>query len=351
MANHDKLCDEENDFVHNLGHLASSNERFAKSHGMTPYQVRQVMEARRQASLDLHRRLLALDEEHSDDASIRHDDAQKKRVGKIKHEMICRHRQSHFRNPFVCKQCWTHVPICICPLFEQRVKIPLPRGIRRLLVWTHHEEWGRSSNTGSMLPLALENTSMLMKGLGEHEEVFKKEVLETCTYADHGRRLTPVVLWPGKGLANNDTTTLTELRQKLQGDNTEEIILISVEGTWNNARKMVNKLPPHVLRLDIGEEITSFYSDENRTTFFSRPDSNRAPFPEPTSSSPSLLAPLRRQGKGKFGTVTNVSTLEATVIALMALGIDREDGRWILSNARIKVDRIREYTGKVYARS
>jgi DTW domain-containing protein YfiP len=351
MANHDKLSEEEEDFVHNLGHLASSTERFAKSHGMTPDQVRQVMEARRQASVDLHTRLLALDEEGIDNGSIHDGDTNKKQIGKLKHEMICRHRHLHFRNPFVCKNCWTHVPICICHLFAQRDKIPLPRGIHRVLVWTHHEEWGRSSNTGSMLPLGFENTSMLMKGLGEHEEVFQREVLESTSNAEDGRRLTPVVLWPGKGLGNNDTTSLTELRQKLQSTSSEEIILLSIEGTWNNARKMVNKLPPHVLRLDIGEEITSFYSDENRATFFCQPDANRAPFPEPISSSPSLLAPLRRQGKGKFGTVTNVSTLEATVIALMALGIDREDGRWILSNAKIKVDRIREYTGKVYARS
>ncbi|KAL3796455.1 hypothetical protein HJC23_004252 [Cyclotella cryptica] len=97
---------------------------------------------------------------------------------------------------------------------------------------------------------------------------------------------------PQGELGNNDTITLTALRQTLP----------SIEAQWESARKMVNKLPPHILRLDIGEEITSFYSDKNRETFFSQ--LKRAPLHKPTSLLSSLHSPLRRLGKGKLGSVT-----------------------------------------------
>jgi DTW domain-containing protein YfiP len=351
-------------------HLVSSPERFAESHGMTIQQVQQTIDARKKISLDLHHELLALDNiaftgsNSNNNATTNATNQQTlSTIGKMKHQLICQSRFIHHRNPFVCKTCWTHQPICMCPLFEQRNKITLPNGVRGIYVWTHHDEWGRTANTGSMLPLGLENTQLLMKGLDSHDEIFHSEVLSSL---DHNNaksaddNVVPVVLWPGKA-GDNATVTLPELRQRLnnndnqQDDGTrkETIVLISIEGTWNNARKMANRLPSQVLRLDIGNEISTFYSNNNQETYFttSSSSSSRAPLPKPTALSPSILAPLRRQGKGKEGGSTNVSTLEATIIALMGLGMDEEDGRWILSNAKEKVDRIREFTGKVYARS
>jgi DTW domain-containing protein YfiP len=360
--------------IHNLGHLASSTERFAKSNGMTPNQVREVLQARRQASVDLQSQLQELDlddktkgntliECSTSEAAINNQDIQerKKQIGKLKHQLICHHRHTHFRNPFVCKSCWTHRPICICPSFPNK-KLALPQGVKEVIVWTHHEEWGRTANTGSLLPLGLENTQLLMKGLEEHDIIWK-EMLEN-------EAMTPVVLWPGKGEGDNTTVTLSGLKQRIR-DNTvrdktissiddnkeresdKSIILISIEGTWNNARKMVNKLPSHFLRLDIGDAISSFYSSPNTATSTATtlPASKRANLPPPISSSPSLLAPLRRQGKGKFGTETNVSTLEATIIALIGLGLDEVEGRSIVEKAKEKVWRIREFTGKVHSRA
>ena len=107
---------------------------------------------------------------------------------------------------------------------------------------------------------------------------------------------------------------------------TSGILLISIEGTWNNARKMANKLPSNVLRLDVGNEIAAHHHN--------------------SESTPSLLAPLRRQGKGKLGRSDNVSTLEATIIALQALGLRNEDARRILEIAQTKVNRLVEYSGK-----
>ena len=362
------INDLEDDF--SIANLASCPERFASSLGMTPQQVSEALQVRKAASAALHERLTALPKElQTTTKPMRAEE-----IGKIKHEMICRHRYENFRNPFVCRKCWTHGPICVCSLFDRvgdsdasdknsnaakKHKSKLPKGVERVIIWTHHDEWGRTSNTGSLLPLGLEDCDMLMKGLKEHEEVMN-ELLNR-------KDLIPVVLWPGKSNASTEfsadgkletsivekaTTTIPDLLQQLTGISTEsegtnnsdtprKIVLITIEGTWNNARKMANKLPPNVLRLDLGEKIAANISML----------SSKSELLPPTSSSPSLLAPLRRQGKGKFGWASNVSTLEATIIALLELGLPRDDAHRIITCARSKVDRIREYTGKVYSRS
>jgi DTW domain-containing protein YfiP len=333
----------------NVAHLVSSTERFAQSHGMTPQQVQDAIQARKQVSIQLHQRILALSNETFTDDS----EQDEKQIGKLKHQLICQSRYTHLRNPFVCKKCWTHLPICVCSLFES--KSPLPKGVRGVYVWTHHEEWGRTSNTGSLLPLGLEKTQMLMKGLSEHDEIFQTEVLDNNESAE--KHVIPVVLWPGKG-GDNKTVSLSELKDMIRTDHdrigkmtTKEVVIVSIEGTWNNGRKMASKLPSHILRLDVGEEITDFFSDNNHEDYFTQSNNQGSPLPKPTSSSPSLLAPLRRQGKGKDGIGTNVSTLEATVIALLGLGMDKDTGKLLFSNAKEKVDRIRRFTGKVYART
>ena len=320
------------DEMENMSHLVSSKERYAQTYGMTPRQLEQTIRARRQFSEDVHRQILELDNRNELD---------KNTVGKMKHQIICKHRYNHRRNPFVCVKCWTHLPICVCDLFG-RDKIALPGGVRGVYIWTHHHEWGKSSNTGSMLPLALDKTQMLMKGLPDHDNKMQKEVLDNSISS-----AIPVVLWPGKGDDDKQTVSISELRNRK-----EELVLVPMEGTWNNCRRMVNKLPDNILRLDLGQEISDFFSDHDQEILLTRSNhSTWAPLPKPISLSPSLLAPLRRQGKGKEGSPTNVSTLEATVIALMGLGMEKEDGAWILGNAMEKVDRIRRFTGKIFTRN
>ena len=344
-----------------LASLASSPEKFANSLKITPHQVREAIQARKAASTDIHEKLTALENENKHRMSAGE-------IGRIKHQMICNHRHKHLRKPFVCRKCWTYLPVCVCPLFERvgadeendtalddvdkKEKAPLPNGVERVILWTHHEEWGRTSNTGSLLPLGLERTEMLMKGLDEHEEI----MAELLSRKD----LTPVVLWPGKGREDNASITIPELRNRFvesehsvdrvicnNNSTAEGMLLISIEGTWNHARKMANKLPSNVLRLDLSEEIAANFSSPktNGGIFYSSNYSATSP----ATTSPSLLAPLRRQGKGNHGQpikMDNVSTLEATIVALLALGLSVEDASRILRIARTKVDRILEYSGK-----
>lgn len=312
-----------------FAHVLSSPERFAKSCNLTVEEMERTAQERRNISQTHHDRLVAFGEEkkHIMTAS---------EIGQAKHQMICRHLYQHSRKPFVCTKCWTYLPICVCNLFQK--KASLPQGVEKVIVWTHHGEWGRTSNTGSLLPLGLEDTVMLMKGLDEHEDfmqdLFAKE------------DITPVVLWPGKeGEGDDDVLTVSapELRRNfldMKGqsnncDRPERIVLISIESTWSNARKMVNKLPKNVLRLDLKDEVAAHFTTKPSPLSVSNK----------STASPSLLAPLRRQGEGSKR--DNVSTVEATVIALLALGLDPEDSSRILDVAQTKVDRLMEYTGKI----
>ena len=339
-----------------LAHLASSPERFASSMNMSVKQVDAAINARKLASVKLNEQLIAIEEENRDNMTAAE-------IGRRKHQLICEHRFNHFRNAFVCRKCWTFTPICVCHLFEERngrgdndqadKRIPLPKGVKKLIVWTHHDEYGRTSNTGSLLPLGLQQTDILMKGLLEHEQIMD----DILTRKD----LTPIVLWPDKK-NKRISATITELNRTIAeipscsndvvSDNLSSsnrgIVLIAIEGTWNTARKMVNKLPPHVQCLDLSEEIRFNFTmpEFNEGIFFdSVPPASDA---LQTPYAPSLLAPLRRQGKGAKQDC--VSTLEATVVALLALGMSVDDASFLLNCARTKVKRIREYTGKIYQR-
>lgn len=353
-----------------LSRLTMSPERYAASLNMTTQQVDEAIEARKAASPALDQRLTTYEDEYRSILSA-------EEIGRMKHRMICRHRYDHMRKPFVCRRCWTDVPICVCPLFDAKEstinqsttddigkehRATIPKGVERVVVWTHHDEWGRTANTGSLLPLGLESTDMLMKGLDEHDAIMNEII--------HSEDVMPVVLWPGKGTDEDiRTISLPELRRLLGSDaashtpqpnnvnNTQRrCVLITIEGTWNNARKMANKLPSKVLRLDLGNEIAaSFSSPTKYQGIFFDPnyDTNASPSSK-SFISPSLLAPLRRQGRGNThnrGKMENVSTLEATLVALVGMGLRNEDAGHILWIARTKVDRILDYSGKYHAKN
>ena len=337
--------------VSSLAHMASSPERFAASLNMTVEQVDEAINARKMASTTLNEQLIAFEKDNKDNMTAAE-------IGRRKHEMICQHRFNHFRNAFVCKKCWTFAPICVCHLFKQRGscgtnsdnRARLPQGVEKLIVWTHHDEYGRTSNTGSLLPLGLQQTEILMKGLLDHEQIMNELLCR--------KDVTPVVLWPDKQ-GKRASTTIANLKRKIEetssnnsqneGNDNGGIVLISIEGTWNTARKMVNKLPPHVLRLDLSEEIRlNFTTPEMNEGIFIDTSINAAGGNSPSPSAPSLLSPLRRQGKGAKQDC--VSTLEATIVALLALGLSVDEASFILNCARTKVKRIQEYTGKTYPR-
>ena len=152
-----------------LSDLVSSPERYAQALNMTVEQMSQQKLAHQKASDDLQQQL------QSTELS-----------GTEKHQIICSHRHRYGRHPFTCRNCWSYLPVCICQ--QTGPKRQLPSNLE-VAVWTHHGEWGLTSNTGSIVAQALENCDMLMKGLPEHDIQLQEDILEDD-------KTLAVVLWP-----------------------------------------------------------------------------------------------------------------------------------------------------------
>ena len=231
--------------------------------------------------------------------------------GETKHELHCRHRLEYGRHPFVCQKCWSYLPICTCKLARMH---SLPE--TRVILWTHHKEWGSPSNTGCILPLTLGNTCMFMKGLPEHDLEFGTLLQQTD--------ILPVVLWTADDKNENTNQRYSCTTEELKKASKQRgILLIAVEGTWRNARRMVSKLPCRVRRLTLTKEQVFGWSLSNRN---------------------SLLRTLRHSKP----TDGKVCTAEAVVSALVNLErLTPAQGEEILSLVSTKVDLTRQYQGKV----
>jgi len=267
-----------------LSHTVGSPEKYAAALGMTLEQVQIREELREESVRELQEQL-----EGTFD-------------GKERHRLICQHRFKQGKHPFTCPKCWSYQPVCICGDAPGKKKtIPC----EQVIIWTHHSEWGSQSNTGSVLPLVLENTRLLMKGLHDGN-------LESILNADP--TIQPVILWPNVNFSNGNENYVTF--DDLVG---KKVILLAMEGTWRQARRMVSKFPYPRLSLTGGDS-----------------GSNNVPPPI------SILAPLRCQ---KDGPKHSVCTAEAVVMALEGMGLDQDPS--ILELVKRKVDQTRRYRGKL----
>jgi len=258
-----------------------------------------------------------------------------------------------------------------------------------VVLWTHHKEWGSPSNTGRVLRVALNNSNcrMLLKGLEEHDAQLQ-ELLDNSNSEQHDVVL-PVVLWtdnqkPKAKPADKDRggeprqfVSMEQLREELgvgasaaagasllchgddDGDsggldgagrlvvsnnnnknNTQRhhLILIALEGTWGQARRMLTRLPTTVRGLSLSHE-----------QIF---DWRRHPDDETTKQKvQSLLHPLRKpkqpQSNTAAATATAVCTAEAVVSALRALEcLTMAQAHAVLALAERKVRDTAAYQGK-----
>ena len=428
--------------------------------------------------------------------------------GNTKHQMHCQHRYNYGRQPFVCKGCWSYLPICIChkqqqadapitafdnshtnhtddSIFQRVPRLPLPSlhhplltasassrindfDIIDIVMWTHHKEWGSPSNTGSVLPVALKhlysrNDSisnqpcsvrgyMLMKGYHEHDD----QLVQLLRPRHDEEIVIPVVLWAPAAndksnsnsiitsptatiiedrsyaaISNDDcniksqqekqATSATPKRQfvsvdellhdlhrtrtrlndahdentsvlvkRSQTQTTIRLVMIAVEGTWNQAKRMVTKLPNHVRALHLSDvELFQWrtllpLSLSCPTTKNECDNSAKVHIENKTKDkvrihgAVSILDPLRKQktlnrypskkekqnenmeiGKDSSNDVASkvintnkVCTVEAVVSALVALfAIPIPDGDYIINLADQKVIRTVTIQGKMTLRN
>ena len=406
----------------------SSPERYAAAMNMTVQQVQERKENFRLSSENLHQRLRLVEEEQKQlkAGADGHSTTGSDGVGQNKHTLICEHRYEWGQHPFVCPKCWTYIPICVCSVAEyhhldrysqqrqsrninsnsNNVNKQLLEGEEEkqldpssplssswlpsnldVVIWTHHKEYGLTSNTGGLLPLLLDNHPkndsddgtdttkkddghhhrcyVLMKGLPQHDEWFQTNIIDKHNSGEY----LVVVLWPTderkKKRQDGDENTappsitlkeakriLLEIQkqqswqQQLQDDaytpssKIRRVVLVAVDGTWRNARRMVSRLPNSLPRLDLSPS----KADESSLKSSS---SNHEDNSVTSKINTSLLAPIRSRGRSqrKDGGEGLVCTAEAVTAALVSLGLDQEDGDRILHLAKTKVDLVRQYRG------
>lgn len=307
-----------------LSHLLSSPERYAEQLKMPVEEVRRLQEEYTAASQTLHQKV---------EGSFND--------GRKKHRLICEHRYRYAKHPFVCRKCWCYLPICLCQEAAALPRIQLPLVVKQVILWTHHREWTSISNSGSLLPLLLDDTKLLMKGLPQHDEELQR-ILDNIG-SGH-----VVVLWPDNDTSpgrneqqypvdpkiQHDRVTWQDLQTTLaRNDNDNQVTIIVLEGTWRTARRMASKLPATIQRLSLPPNVL----------FWNHSPYDDVDYDETTLVPQSLLSPLRRQ---EGGSQLNLCTAEAVTAALVGLGLSQEYGRRILDLVQQKVDRTRRYQGK-----
>ena len=146
--------------------------------------------------------------------------------GAEKHAALCTHlKQRGARSPSGCPRCWVHREACVCTSATARSPVDV-------LVWMHHREWGRASNTGTVLQDVLENCEILVKG----------HPADDIALAAATARGGAAVLFPG-----DDSVPVSSLESPPE-------TLIVVDATWRNARRMVRRLPPSVRRVKLDDD-------------------------------------------------------------------------------------------------
>lgn len=207
--------------------------------------------------------------------------------GAEKHAALCTHlKQRGARSPSGCPRCWVHREACVCTSATARSPVDV-------LVWMHHREWGRASNTGTVLRDALENCEILVKGHPADDAALAAAT--ACGGA--------AVLFPG-----DDSVPVSSLESPPE-------VLIVVDATWRNARRMVRRLPPSVRRVKLDDA-----------------DATEA----------NLISPLRRT-RGRED--VKVCTAQAALAAL-GTGVEDDTREYLLAAVRHKVSVVAALRGK-----
>mmetsp|Transcript_27798 Transcript_27798/g.51386 ORF Transcript_27798/g.51386 Transcript_27798/m.51386 type:complete len:383 (+) Transcript_27798:106-1254(+) len=199
---------------------------------------------------------------------------------------------------YACDGCWLLPGNCVCKKMD---KVSFDNV--HVVVHLHHAEWGRGSNSGTVLHQSIKGSEMIMHYHKPHDERMK-EILEDPSSL-------PVVLWPG------DSALLPSEVKALAAERTGgRVTVIALDATWANARRLCFSYPKD-------------------TIFVKLPPENAL-----GDHAKSILAPVRCYG-GDAAENGRVSTLEATAALLLELTGDRTAYDTLLDNLKYKVDVMR----------
>eukprot|EP00751_Fragilariopsis_kerguelensis_P037008 CAMPEP_0170955776 /NCGR_PEP_ID=MMETSP0735-20130129/33439_1 /TAXON_ID=186038 /ORGANISM="Fragilariopsis kerguelensis, Strain L26-C5" /LENGTH=273 /DNA_ID=CAMNT_0011367829 /DNA_START=176 /DNA_END=994 /DNA_ORIENTATION=- len=266
--------------------------------------------------------------------------------------------------------CWSYQPICVCDLalskttFEESAITTIDNdndndkdnnnvgvGVD-VVVWIHHREWGLISNTGIILPLTLPNfdcqCQLLMKGLPQHDQILEDIIAQVPEQQDRNNDDKNDTNFPPLVVVDDDddmkavqqsqqqlssplsaTISIDEIKKEMNNNPKRRIVLIAVDGTWRNARRMVSRLPSTIPRLDLSMDtvfsLKSVYDTTSGNTIDYNADEADDNSDNGDNQFISILAPLRSRGgddtdDGRRSSRRQVCTAEAVVGALIDLG-------------------------------
>lgn len=176
-----------------------------------------------------------------------------------------------------CPRCWLRHEACVCDSMGEAFEAPID-----VVICVHHREWGRASNSATVLGATVSNCQLLMKGVDDKEI---NAILEERDCA---------ILWPAEGTGS---CAITAQECVDQGR-----VLIVPDGSWQSARRVFRALPDDLPRLSLPADAV-------------RAEIARVGLDHDANS---LLAPLRATNRKRA--TARVCTCQATVAALRAMG-------------------------------
>ncbi|RYH23187.1 DTW domain-containing protein [archaeon] len=182
-------------------------------------------------------------------------------------------KRSDMINSEKCIDCFLVNSCCICDavrnIYQSAIHDIFGTHIE---LFMHYKEWGRSSNTGKLMQVGLPfNCTTSIYGLPEDQQGLSESLSKQPS----------LILYPRSDA--RPISEYCELFHEMQG----RVNLVVIDSTWPQSHAMDKSLPAHIPRVTIGEMILGPSEFLNR-----------------------------KQSKNK----AKVSTLEAVVLALRALG-------------------------------
>eukprot|EP00455_Lapot_gusevi_P049784 TRINITY_DN7123_c0_g1_i1.p1 TRINITY_DN7123_c0_g1~~TRINITY_DN7123_c0_g1_i1.p1 ORF type:complete len:363 (-),score=27.70 TRINITY_DN7123_c0_g1_i1:51-1139(-) len=221
----------------------------------------------------------------------------------------------------ICVQCWLLTRCCFCHLLD---KLPIKH---RFFLVMHPQEFLRTSNTGKLL-LATTQSECLVMPVPQHIDRLRQIVAEAPTRtlalfpsaesisaSEFLDRLRQAEGLPASPASMSETAADQSEEQKFPAQDIPSLNIILFDGTWNQARKLPDYLPPGVPHVRI----------------------------EPRQAS--LFDPLRKQSQPD-----RISTIESAVVLLQELGEDQSSCQKLLDYLKLHVDahRIQNRSPQIY---
>jgi DTW domain-containing protein YfiP len=201
-----------------------------------------------------------------------------------------------------CRRCFLLQKFCICDriasLFNQSSQCS--RVNLKLDVFMHYKEWGRASNTGKLLSIGMPSTARTIIYGDESQQNAFMSSMQLSNLA---------ILYPGP-----TSISISEFaRHHPSFLNDSDSVLCVLDATWSQSHAMNRALPTNIPRVRIDEMVVR----------------------------PSLFL-SRKQSATK----TKVSTIEAVLYALHALGENDNSLRPLWNSLEISVDAVAQQSGK-----